>query len=265
MKIITPATFSKYIAPLDSDYTNYLSRLQTFGGSITAPHSAAIQSFVATLKSSTLWANSILLAPLAGNTFNSALVPLKTPIGSNSEFTSSTNPTYSTAAGMTYVTGSEVISTKVIANTHLSLSNFAVWAYTPTTNPSITSLLISTSTGASIELVLMNGTGLPSINASRTAAITASPAPSIKNGLYGGISNPSGQELWLRGTQIAQAATTTTPLTAAEIQIGRRATTTITHVNPFSVGFVAITTALSPSDIVAFTNAVSTLMTGLGR
>ena len=265
MKIITPATFSNYIAPLDADYTNYLGRLQAFGGSISAAHSSAIRDFVATLKASTLWADSILLAPLAGNTFNSALVPLKTPVGSNSEFTSSTNPVYSTTAGMTFASGSEVIGTKVIASTHLALTDFGVWAYTPTTNPSATSFLLAMSGVASIELVLANSSGIPSIVASRTAAIAPGSAPSIKNGLYGGISRVSGQELWLRGTQLAQAATATTALSASEVQVGRRAGLTVAHATPFSVGFVAVTKALSPSDITAFTNAVNTLMAALGR
>jgi hypothetical protein len=265
MKIVTPSTFTKFISPLDADYASYLQRLNAFGGSISTAHSAAIQAFVATLKSSTLWTNSILLAPLAGNTFNSALVPLKTPLSSASEFTSDTVPAYSTAAGMTFTSGAEVITTKVNALTHLSLTNFAVWAYTPTTNPTAFTFLIGGSSDVTIEMLSANSSALPGINASRTAPISPGSAPTNKNGLYGGISASGGQSLYLQGTQLVTAATATTPLVSNVIQIGRRQSTTLTHATPFSVGFVAVTTALSAGDITAFTNAVNTLMTALGR
>jgi hypothetical protein len=111
----------------------------------------------------------------------------------------------------------------------------------------------------------LGGAGRPSINASRTTFITAASVPAVTSGLYGGVSNASGQELWHRGTQIIQGATPTTPLTANEIQIGRRGTGPLAHPTPFNVGFMAITTALSPANIVAFTTAVNTLMAGLGR
>jgi hypothetical protein len=263
MKISTPTIFTNFISPTDPDLKVYVNRIIAAGGTINSQHKAAIATFMSALKSANLWSLCTLLAPLAGDNLTSAKVPLKSPVSTN--FTSDSDPGYALGSGAIYTNGSEMLATKIIANQHLGLTDFAIWAYSSTVNPVRYSFLIGESGTFGIELVSANSGDLPQASVNRASSIAPPTAPTQKNGLYGGISNLGGQSLWLNGVQLAQAATATVPLTASELQIGRRQNVTLTHANPFSVGFAAVTTALSPAQVVAFNNAVVTMMTAMGR
>lgn len=130
--LINPYRF--VTAGIDPDVQDWIDRVVAAGSSVSSTHQTAVNTFVASLKSSGVWTDIQRLNVFAGANLTAALIPLKKGIGSTTETnTGFVSGDYSESSGLTG-DGSSYIDTGVSITTDLTKSDFGMGVFVKTCN-----------------------------------------------------------------------------------------------------------------------------------
>ncbi len=271
-------TNSRIIKSPNREISDYVSRINAAGGSISDTSIQAHRTFIQTLKQNNLWDKCLEIGTYAGNNLNAALVKLKYPLGVQSSLTNVgfLGGDYSESTGLSGDTsGNKYLKTGFIPSTQLTTS---LDVHLSVYNRNIVALGGSSGSPPYTYLGSSGGAGnfwVQRSSSTNTNAILgaggemlASATNVIVSGLLIGstVASNTGY-LFHNGNQIGtDTSFTTNSLSSSEIYThGLNQGGVLSRQSNLICAFHSMGYGLNPTEASAFYNAVQTLQAALGR